>query len=53
HAEAWVEEERMFIRDVKSANGTLINGERLSAEGGDSAACDLRSDDILVSLPLQ
>ncbi|KAJ7183033.1 hypothetical protein C8R43DRAFT_817660, partial [Mycena crocata] len=47
HAEAWVEEERMFIRDVKSSNGTFINGERLSAEGTDSAACELRSDDIL------
>ncbi|KAJ7183026.1 SMAD/FHA domain-containing protein, partial [Mycena crocata] len=47
HAEAWVEEERMFIRDVKSSNGTFINGERLSAEGADSAACELRSDDIL------
>ncbi|KAJ7127223.1 hypothetical protein C8R43DRAFT_858651, partial [Mycena crocata] len=46
HAEAWVEEERMFIRDVKSSNGTFINGERLSAEGADSAACELRSDDI-------
>ncbi|KAJ7183022.1 hypothetical protein C8R43DRAFT_1145640 [Mycena crocata] len=47
HAEAWVEEERMFIRDVKSSNGTFINSERLSAEGADSAACELRSDDIL------
>ncbi|KAJ7127248.1 hypothetical protein C8R43DRAFT_1134752 [Mycena crocata] len=34
----------MFIRDIKSSNRTFINGERLSAEGADSAACELRSD---------
>ncbi|KAF8198830.1 SMAD/FHA domain-containing protein [Mycena galopus ATCC 62051] len=31
HAEVWVEDERMLIRDVKSSNGTFVNGERLSA----------------------
>lgn len=38
----------MLIRDVKSSNGTFVNGERLSLEGAESDAYELRSDDILV-----
>ncbi|KAJ7642325.1 SMAD/FHA domain-containing protein [Mycena polygramma] len=47
HAEAWVDGGRMLIRDVKSSNGTFVNGERLSLEGAESDAYELRSDDIL------
>ncbi|KAJ7493107.1 SMAD/FHA domain-containing protein [Mycena galericulata] len=49
HAEVWVEDGRILIRDVKSSNGTFVNGERLSAEGQESEPFELRSDDILVS----
>ncbi|KAJ7625482.1 hypothetical protein FB45DRAFT_921552 [Roridomyces roridus] len=47
HAEAWVEGDRILIRDVKSSNGTFVNGERLSVEGQESEPYELRSDDIL------
>ncbi|KAJ6528647.1 SMAD/FHA domain-containing protein, partial [Mycena vulgaris] len=47
HAEAWVEGDKILIKDVKSSNGTFVNGERLSAEGAESEAFELRSDDIL------
>ncbi|KAJ7223856.1 SMAD/FHA domain-containing protein [Mycena haematopus] len=50
HAEVWVEDERMLIRDVKSSNGTFVNGERLSLEGAESDPYELRSDDILARL---
>ncbi|KAJ7051456.1 hypothetical protein C8F01DRAFT_999289, partial [Mycena amicta] len=39
--------ERVLIRDVKSSNGTFVNGERLSLEGVESAPWEVRSDDIL------
>jgi hypothetical protein len=42
----------MLIRDVKSSNGTFVNGERLSLEGAESDPFELRSDDILVSRTL-
>ncbi|KAF7291334.1 Monocarboxylate transporter [Mycena indigotica] len=38
---------RVLIRDVKSSNGTFVNGERLAPEGVESAPCEVRSDDIL------
>jgi pSer/pThr/pTyr-binding forkhead associated (FHA) protein len=38
----------MFIKDVKSSNGTFINGERLSPEGLESDPFELLSDDIIV-----
>ncbi|KAJ7057330.1 SMAD/FHA domain-containing protein, partial [Mycena amicta] len=47
HAEVWLERERVLIRDVKSSNGTFVNGERLSLEGVESAPWEVRSDDIL------
>lgn len=34
-----------MIKDVKSSNGTFINGERLSAEGVESEAFELHTDD--------
>ncbi|THV04547.1 hypothetical protein K435DRAFT_714483, partial [Dendrothele bispora CBS 962.96] len=47
HAEVWEEGGKIFIRDVKSSNGTFINGERLSPEGIESDPFELKSDDIV------
>ncbi|KAJ7171051.1 hypothetical protein C8R46DRAFT_1349166 [Mycena filopes] len=47
HAEVWEEGNKIFIKDVKSSNGTFINGERLSLEGRESDPYELKSDDIL------
>ncbi|KAJ7051453.1 hypothetical protein C8F01DRAFT_1376791 [Mycena amicta] len=51
HAEVWLSEDhgisRVLIRDVKSSNGTFVNGERLSAEGLESEPRELQTDDIL------
>ena len=40
----------MYIRDVKSSNGTFINNERLSPEGMESEPFELKSEDMVVSL---
>ena len=48
HAEVWCEEAKVYIKDVKSSNGTFINGDRLSAEGVESDVFELHSDDIVV-----
>jgi len=40
---------KIFIKDVKSSNGTFINGDRLSPEGLESDPYELKSDDIVVS----
>ncbi|KAK4683670.1 hypothetical protein P7C73_g6563, partial [Tremellales sp. Uapishka_1] len=45
HAEIWQESGKMFIKDVKSSNGTFVNGERLSAEGVESDPYELKSED--------
>ena len=39
---------KIFIKDIRSSNGTFVNGERLSSEGQESEPFELRSDDILV-----
>jgi pSer/pThr/pTyr-binding forkhead associated (FHA) protein len=39
----------MYIRDVKSSNGTFVNGERLSQEGVESEPYELKSEDTVVS----
>lgn len=39
---------QIYIKDVKSSNGTFINGERLSAEGVESDPFELKTDDIVV-----
>ncbi|KAF8629365.1 hypothetical protein AX17_005661 [Amanita inopinata Kibby_2008] len=49
HAEVWEESGKIFIKDVKSSNGTFINGERLSPEGVESEPFELKSDDIVVA----
>lgn len=38
---------QVLIRDVKSSNGTFINGERLSTEGVESEAFELHTDDVV------
>ncbi|OSD07875.1 hypothetical protein PYCCODRAFT_1357554 [Trametes coccinea BRFM310] len=47
HAEVWEENGKIFIKDVKSSNGTFINGERLSQEGLESDPYELHTDDIV------
>ncbi|KAF8548614.1 hypothetical protein OG21DRAFT_1560880 [Imleria badia] len=47
HAEVWEENGKIFIKDVKSSNGTFINGERLSPEGVESEPFELKDDDIV------
>ncbi|KAI0937681.1 hypothetical protein AcV7_003649 [Taiwanofungus camphoratus] len=47
HAEVWEESGKIFIKDVKSSNGTFINGERLSPEGLESEPFELKTDDIV------
>jgi hypothetical protein len=48
HAEIWAERNgKIWIRDVKSSNGTFVNGARLSAENRDSEPHELQTQDHL------
>ncbi|KAF7367638.1 FHA domain-containing protein [Mycena sanguinolenta] len=47
HAEVWQEGNKIFIRDIQSANGTYVNGRRLSPEGQDSFPYELKTNDVL------
>ncbi|KAF8140769.1 SMAD/FHA domain-containing protein, partial [Mycena galopus ATCC 62051] len=47
HAEVWQEGNKIFIRDIQSANGTYVNGRRLSPESQDSYPYELKTNDIL------
>lgn len=48
HAEIWADRAgKIWIRDVKSSNGTFINGQRLSPESRDSEPHELREHDTL------
>lgn len=48
HAEVWADRQgRIFIRDVKSSNGTFVNGLRLSQENKESEPRELREQDVL------
>jgi hypothetical protein len=48
HAEVWADRNgRIWIRDVKSSNGTFVNGQRLSAENKDSDPHELKEADLL------
>lgn len=47
HAEVWEESGKIYIKDVKSSNGTFINGERLSPEGAESEPFELKTSDIV------
>lgn len=48
HAEVYAERNgKIFIRDVKSSNGTFVNGTRLSQENRESEPHELQSSDHL------
>ncbi|KAI9688972.1 MAG: hypothetical protein M1822_000709 [Bathelium mastoideum] len=48
HAEVWADSAgKIWIRDVKSSNGTFVNGQRLSQENKDSDPHELREQDLL------
>ena len=48
HAEVWADRNgKIWIRDVKSSNGTFVNGVRLSPESRDSEPHELRDNDML------
>ncbi|DAA73334.1 TPA_exp: Uncharacterized protein A8136_5259 [Trichophyton benhamiae CBS 112371] len=48
HAEVWSDRAgKIWIRDVKSSNGTFVNGQRLSPENRDSEPHELREHDVL------
>lgn len=47
HAEVWCENDRVYIKDVKSSNGTFINGTRLSPESQESEPVELHSEDVV------
>lgn len=48
HAEIWADRNgKIWIRDVKSSNGTFVNGTRLSPESRDSEPHELRENDML------
>lgn len=40
---------QIYIKDVKSSNGTFINGDRLSPEGVESEPRELHNEDLVVS----
>ena len=48
HAEIWADRQgKIWIRDVKSSNGTFVNGTRLSAENRESEPHELQTSDHL------
>lgn len=48
HAEIWADRQgKIWIRDVKSSNGTFVNGTRLSPENRESEPHELQTSDHL------
>ncbi|OAA60398.1 cytoplasm to vacuole targeting protein [Niveomyces insectorum RCEF 264] len=48
HAEIWADRQgKIWIRDIKSSNGTFVNGTRLSAENRESEPHELQTSDHL------
>jgi pSer/pThr/pTyr-binding forkhead associated (FHA) protein len=47
HAELTFDNQTVFIQDLKSSNGTFVNGVRLSEEGVLSPTKDLQSGDVI------
>ena len=48
HAEIWADRQgKIWIRDIKSSNGTFVNGSRLSAENRESDPHELQTNDHL------
>ncbi|KAF9576509.1 hypothetical protein EC968_007987 [Mortierella alpina] len=47
HAEVWSESGQVYIRDLKSSNGTFLNGKRLCPENTESEPFELNQNDNL------
>ncbi|KAI8362257.1 hypothetical protein B0O80DRAFT_421807 [Mortierella sp. GBAus27b] len=47
HAEVWSESGKVYIRDLKSSNGTFLNGRRLCPENTESEPFELNQSDGL------
>ena len=48
HAEVWADQDgKIWIRDVRSSNGTFVNGKRLSMENRDSEPHPIKEQDVL------
>ncbi|KAI7818204.1 SMAD/FHA domain-containing protein [Gamsiella multidivaricata] len=47
HAEVWSENSKVYIRDLKSSNGTFLNGKRLCPENVESEPFVLNQNDHL------
>lgn len=48
HAEIWADRQgKVYIRDIKSSNGTFVNGTRLSPENRDSLPHEIQAQDNL------
>ncbi|KAK0552430.1 hypothetical protein OC845_001696 [Tilletia horrida] len=47
HAELWSENGKIYIRDLRSSNGTFINGNRLSPEGCESEPAEIKNEDLI------
>ncbi|KAF9285419.1 hypothetical protein BGZ68_003901 [Mortierella alpina] len=47
HAEVWSENGKVYLRDLKSSNGTFLNGKRLSPESVESEPFVLNQNDNL------
>ncbi|KAI9267869.1 hypothetical protein BY458DRAFT_436983 [Sporodiniella umbellata] len=45
HAEIFYDKHRVYLKDVKSSNGTFVNSNRLSNEGEESAPYEIKSSD--------
>lgn len=43
HAEIWVDDQKVYIKDTKSSNGTYLNDERLSTCGKYSEPFELKT----------
>ncbi|CAG8743023.1 16098_t:CDS:2, partial [Cetraspora pellucida] len=49
HAEIWCNNGNVFIRDLKSSNGTFVNGRCIGAENNEGDPVELRHNDKLSS----
>ncbi|KAF9577304.1 hypothetical protein BGW38_007584, partial [Lunasporangiospora selenospora] len=45
HAEVWSEGNKVYLRDLKSSNGTFLNGRRLCPENTESEVFELNQND--------
>ncbi|CAG8822288.1 3710_t:CDS:2, partial [Gigaspora margarita] len=47
HAEIWNDNGKVFVRDLKFSNGTLVNGKRISVEDKECDLVELKNFDLL------